>query len=294
MNSPGCNLCGSGNFSVLFDAGVAQINRIVRCGDCGLMYASPLGRPPDVDEITTWDPAWVLEHIRTTDRWRLEKESRQVRDYLSTRRLLAQKFPARGTLVEIGSGLGCLLNFFREDGWTTVGIEPNTGLCLFAQEEFHLKVLRGTLRDANLESASADVVTMIHVIEHVPDPMSIFHEVHRLLRPGGWFVLETPRYDTLMFKILGRRERSLSCDGHIFFFTSATLARMARSAGFKIVRTDYVGRSLTLDRLLYNLGVVMKSSAARQGLGKLSRLMGLNHLGVTLNLRDMQRVYLEK
>jgi 2-polyprenyl-3-methyl-5-hydroxy-6-metoxy-1,4-benzoquinol methylase len=294
MNSLGCNLCGSNHFSVLFDAGIAQVNRIVKCSDCGLMYANPHQRPPDVDLIREWDAAWVLEHTMTTSKWRLEKESLQVRDYRSTRKLLAKTFPARGTLVEIGSGLGCLLNFFREDGWNATGIEPNAGLCLFAQQQFHLTVLRGTVFDARLPSASADVVTMIHVIEHVPDPMAIFREVHRMLRPGGWFVVETPRYDTLMFRIFGRRERSISCDGHIYFFTADTLARMATSAGFKIVRTDYVGRSLTLDRLLYNLGVMTKSPAAQRGLAQISTLMGLNHRAVTLNLRDMQRVYLER
>jgi SAM-dependent methyltransferase len=258
------------------------------------MYANPRQRPPDVELIKEWDAAWVLEHTRTTHRWRLEKESLQVRDYRETRTRLAENFPGRGTLVEIGSGLGCLLNFFREDGWNTVGIEPNAGLCLFAQQEFHLTILPGTLAEADLGSGSADVVTMIHVIEHVPDPVSIFREVHRILRPGGWFVVETPRYDTLMFRLLGRRERSLSCDGHIYFFTTDTLARMATGAGFKVLRSDYVGRSVTFDRLVYNLGVVTKSSAAQRGLGKLSRLLRLNRLSATLNLRDMQRVYLEK
>jgi 2-polyprenyl-3-methyl-5-hydroxy-6-metoxy-1,4-benzoquinol methylase len=289
-----CNLCGSNTFSVLFAAGVAQVNRIVKCGGCGLMYANPFQRPPDVDLIREWDASWVLEHTKTTERWRLEKESLQVRDYRKTRNLLAQNFPTRGKLVEIGSGLGCLLNFFREDGWETVGIEPNVGLCLFARQEFHLDTMSGTLFDANLKAGSVDVFTMIHVIEHVPDPMAVFREVHRVLRPGGWFVVETPRYDTLMFRILGRRERSLSCDGHIYFFTSDTLAKMGSIAGFKTVRRDFVGRSLTLDRLLYNLGVVAKSSALQRGLGKVSRTIGLNRLAVTLNLRDMQRVYFAK
>ena len=294
MNPPGCNLCGSNRFSVLFEAGVAQINRIVRCDDCGLMYANPHQRPPDVDLIRTYDAAWVLDHTMTTDKWRVEKESRQVRDYRDTRKFLAENFPARGTLVEIGSGLGCLLNFFREDGWRTVGIEPNAGLCLFAQRQFQLKILQGTLFDANLESASADVITMIHVIEHVPDPKLIFREVYRVLKPGGWFVVETPRYDTLMFRMFGRRERSLSCDGHIYFFTTGTLAKMATGNGFRILRTDYVGRTLSLDRLLFNAGVMSKNRAVQRRLGNISSLIGLNRVGITLNVRDMQRVYLQK
>ena len=87
-------------------------------------------------------------------------------------------FPNRGTLLEVGNRLGYLLNFFREEGW----------------------------EEAQLASSSADMMTMIHVIEHVPDPpdpMAALKEVHRVLKPGGSFVMETPRYDTLMFRLLG-------------------------------------------------------------------------------------------
>ena len=66
---------------------------------------------------------------------------------------------------------------------------------------------------------------MLHVIEHVPDPVGTLREIWRILKPGGHLILETPRYDTAMFWLLGRRERSLSCDGHIFFFTNESLRR---------------------------------------------------------------------
>jgi 2-polyprenyl-3-methyl-5-hydroxy-6-metoxy-1,4-benzoquinol methylase len=134
----------------------------------------------------------------------------------------------------------------------------------------------------------------MHVIEHVPDPISVFRQVHRILKPGGCFVIETPRYDTLMFRLLGRRERSLSCDGHIFFFTTDTLARMATASGFNVARADYVGRSLTIERLLYNFGVMSKSNEIERILHKISTALRLNRFTITLNVHDMQRVYLEK
>jgi SAM-dependent methyltransferase len=294
METLPCNLCGSEEYSVLFESGVAQVNGIVKCKSCGLLYAHPRQRKPDVDLIRNYDANWVYEHRDTTNKWRSDKESLQVRDYRSTKRILAEKFPHRGILVEIGCGLGYLLNFFKTDGWSTIGIEPNAGLCLCAQRDLGLTTIEGTLDDARFEAGHATVATMMHVIEHVPDPMSTFREVYRILKPGGYFVVETPRYDTLMFKILGRRERSLSCDGHIYFFTTKTLARMATTAGFTIVRTDYVGRSLTLDRLMYNFGVMSKSSTIERVLKKMSSALRLNHVAITLNVRDMQRMYLEK
>jgi hypothetical protein len=69
---------------------------------------------------------------------------------------------------------------------------------------------------------------------------------------------------------------------------------MATSNGFRILRTDYVGRTLSLDRLLFNAGVMSKNRTVQRRLGNISSLIGLNRVGITLNVRDMQRVYLQK
>jgi predicted SAM-dependent methyltransferase len=135
---------------------------------------------------------------------------------------------------------------------------------------------------------------MMHVIEHVPDPTDTLAEIFRILKPGGMLVMETPRYDTLMFKLLGRRERSLSCEGHIYFFTTKTLRDISEKVGFKVEREDMVGRSLTVDRLIYNVGVMSRSKAIAKALTSGTRAMGLADAAMTFNVRDMERIYISK
>ena len=223
MTYVACNLCGSNEYTVRFEQGVAQVNQIVNCKDCGLMYANPRTKEVDSVLIETYDPEFVLSAIVNQDSQRLEKEALQVKDYEKTRAFLDKHYPEKGKLIEVGSGLGYLLNFFKQDGWNVLGLEPNVGMCRYAESEFGIKILPTILEKAELEDRSADAVLMMHVIEHVSDPYSTLKEVYRILKPGGIFVMETPRYDTLMFKLLGKRERSLSCDGHIYFFTTSTL-----------------------------------------------------------------------
>jgi 2-polyprenyl-3-methyl-5-hydroxy-6-metoxy-1,4-benzoquinol methylase len=258
------------------------------------LYANPRTKEVDSVLIETYDPEFVLSAIVNQDSQRLEKEALQVKDYEKTRAFLHEDYPEKGKLIEVGSGLGYLLNFFKQDGGNVLGLEPNVGMCRYAESEFGIEIIPTILEKAELEHRSADAVLMMHVIEHVSDPYSTLKEVYRILKPGGIFVMETPRYDTLMFKLLGKRERSLSCDGHIYFFTTNTLEKLATKAGFTVLKTDYVGRSLTLDRLFYNLGVVSKSQVIKQILKDVAVKLHLNKISLYLNTRDMERIYLKK
>ncbi len=286
-----CNYCGVDDATVLFEAGVAQPNRIVRCNRCGLMYASPRAKEPDHVEIAHYDPEYDPFHPGDS---RVLKERLQVKDYDRTRALLNGLYPQRGHLLEVGSSLGYLMDVFRKDGWDVTGVEPFYQACRHAREELGLDVKNAILETAGFADESFDVVLLNHVIEHIDDPLRTLREVHRILRPGGHFVIETPRYDTLMFKLLGRRERSLGCIGHIYFFTTQSLKNLYEAAGFKTVRLDYVGRSLTAERLLYNVGVISRSPKLKWRLDRISDRLGLRNWKFYLNFRDMQRVCVQK
>jgi 2-polyprenyl-3-methyl-5-hydroxy-6-metoxy-1,4-benzoquinol methylase len=225
---------------------------------------------------------------------RYEKEQLQVRDYAGTRALLARLYPQRGKLVELGSSMGLLLDSFREDGWDVLGIDPDRNGCRHATQRLNIPTIATTLEVADQPDESVDVMVMLHVIEHVPDPVQTLREIHRVLKPGGHLVIETPRYDTLMYKLLGRRERSLGCNGHIYFFTTDTLRRTYEAAGFETVRLDYVGRSLTLDRLAYNVGVITRSRPIQTMIYSASRRLSFQKVRFHLNFRDMQRVCVRK
>jgi SAM-dependent methyltransferase len=285
-----CPICGSTRFKVRFPAGVAQINQVVSCSDCGFMYANPRHESADVV---------LMAEERDFD-WRdyapqmFEKEQIQLGDTAATRRLLADLHPNRGKVLEIGCSFGFQLNEFRKEGWDVEGIEPNHNSARYAKEALSIPVVTSILEEAEIPDSSVDVVVMLHVIEHIPDPVGTVKEIFRVLKPGGHAVLETPRYDTLMFRLFGKRERSVACDGHIMFFTTDSLAQVYSQAGFRKVRLDYVGRTLTLDRLVYNLGVMSKSKKLEERAISLARRWKLQRFHLSLNARDMQRVVLEK
>jgi SAM-dependent methyltransferase len=288
-----CDLCGADDFTVVFKAGEAQNSQIVKCNKCGLMYSNPRAKDPDCVEIENYDPE-LTRQVTESQRPRFEKEKLQVRDYVATKAFFNGLYPDRGLVLEVGCGMGFMLDYYRQDGWKVLGVEPNVGYCQYIEEEMKIEVIPKILEEAEVPDATADLVILLHVIEHVPSPTATLREIFRVLKPGGHLLMETPRYDSLTFKLLGRRERSVSCNGHIYFFTTETLRKEAEKAGFEAVKLQLVGRSLSMERLLWNFGVMSKSTTVQAGLSKLSVMLGLNKLTFSMNMRDMQRVIVRK
>jgi len=75
----------------------------------------------------------------------------QVKDYEKTRAFLHKHYPEKGKLIEVGSGLGYWLNFFKQDGWNVLGLEPNVGMCRYAESEFGIEIIPTILEKAELE-----------------------------------------------------------------------------------------------------------------------------------------------
>jgi 2-polyprenyl-3-methyl-5-hydroxy-6-metoxy-1,4-benzoquinol methylase len=221
-----------------------------------------------------------------------QKQHVQLPDNLRALRVLNEWVPKRGKLPEIGSFCGIFLDRIRSSGWEVTGLEPDRGVADYSRAKYGLNIVDGVLPKPSLPDEAFDAVVMLHVIEHMPDPSENLREIRRVLKPGGVVVVETPRFDSLMFKLLGRRERSLSnCNGHIYFFTVASLRQMLEKNGFAVIKVELVGRTLTLDRLFYNLGIISRSNLVKRCLSSVSRALHLDRFSIYINARDMQRIY---
>ncbi len=285
-----CNNCGSARYRVLYPAGRAQVNQIVCCTGCGLMYAYPLRQA----NLAGYDVAVGARAPLTADHAEVRRGVDKLPDYERVIAVLRAYLPQGGHVVEVGSSSGILLNSFRAAGWSVTGIEPEGPAVEYARARYGLDVRQGTLDTAGLEPGSADAVVMLHVIEHIDDPAHAVALVASLLRPGGVFVVETPTYDSLAYALLRHRERSLGCNGHIFFYTEATLRKLLTGKGFEVLRCERVGRTMTLARLLWNLGVMSKSARVQAMFARLSQRWALDRRRLYLNARDMIRVYARK
>jgi hypothetical protein len=145
-------------------------------------------------------------------------------------------------------------------------------------------MVQGTLRDAELDSASYDAVTMWDVVEHLVDPMADLVEAARLLKPGGVLLMHTINIDSLLARLMGKRWPWL-VEMHSFFFSPKTLGAMVEKTGLEVHSSHIQGRYLHLGYLLSRLSGF--NVALGQWAEKTTKALGVEHWLVPINTGDL-------
>ncbi|NRS87914.1 2-polyprenyl-3-methyl-5-hydroxy-6-metoxy-1,4-benzoquinol methylase [Flavobacterium sp. 7E] len=98
--------------------------------------------------------------------------------------------PQRGSILDIGAGTGDFLSVAKQNGWKTVGVEPSEK----AKQIASSKGVSFVEKTSELGNHSFDVISMWHVLEHVPNLDEQIKELKRLLKPDGSLIIAVPNF----------------------------------------------------------------------------------------------------
>lgn len=138
-----------------------------------------------------------------------------------------------GRLLEIGCGDGRAMLRMKKLGWQVEGQEIDLNAARVAAENTGLPVHYGELERLEIPKETYDAIVMIHVIEHVQDPVGLLKTCNRLLRSGGTLIVVTPNVESLGHRQFGRNWRDIDAPRHLQIFSRITLTQVAVEAGFQ-------------------------------------------------------------
>jgi 2-polyprenyl-3-methyl-5-hydroxy-6-metoxy-1,4-benzoquinol methylase len=122
----------------------------------------------------------------------------------------------------------------REEGWRVFGTEYDGASAIAARETYGLDVRTGNLEEAGFPPGGFDVITMSHVLEHLPDPVDALERCRRLLRSGGLIVAAVPNLSSLQASIGKGCWFHLDPPHHLFHFTEEGLRALLVQARFRV------------------------------------------------------------
>ena len=163
--------------------------------------------------------------------------------------------PQKGDLLELGSGNGYLLTVARDRGWRPTGHEIDCNNAKKVSERIGMDLLCGEFTSLKIEK-TFDAVMMLHVLEHLKNPVDYIEKIHSLINRGGVLFIALPNIQSrsALFKLgmekAGIKKKKVAAyydtDHHLWYYTPFTIRNFLEDHGFEIVKT-YSGENVNLE-----------------------------------------------
>ncbi len=207
---------------------------IVECVSCGFKFTNPR---PEADKLGEYYKSEAYVSHSNTNKGFVNSAYQLVRKYTLLKKLqLISKFFKTGKILDIGCGTGEFLKTFKDAKWNTLGIEPSDEVRKIAKQNYGLDV-RGEAEIKNLESGSFDVITMWHVLEHVPDLNDRIEDLKRLIKPTGVIVVAVPNCSSLDAKTYKENWAAYDVPRHLYHFSPRDIETVFNKHDLKVFRT---------------------------------------------------------
>ena len=128
----------------------------------------------------------------------------------------------KGIILDIGAGTGDFLLIAKQNGWKTVGVEPSEKAKGIAMKKGVTFVEATT----DLDDHAFDVISMWHVLEHVPNLENQITELKRLLKPNGTLIIAVPNFKSFDAKHYGKFWAAYDVPIHFWHFSKTAIGKI--------------------------------------------------------------------
>jgi len=251
-----CPLCANGDISFKYhiDKYKIKFNTDI-CNNCGFIFMNPLPKNNVIEEFYSEDYFRGRADYSYIDEREIKKYSRYVWD---RRVRIIHKYAGEGNFLDIGCSFGGLLESAAKY-YTPYGIELSEYAFSHAEKLFGKNIHHGTLSDHKFDDNFFSAITMIELIEHLPDPVHAINQCFKILRPGGVLVVQTANMNGKQARDLGENYEYFM-PGHLSYFTAENLSMLLKTAGFRKIKIYYPVEFGLLPKLLKSRGSFKKLS----------------------------------
>jgi len=155
------------------------------------------------------------------------------------------KYYCKGNLLDLGCGDVPLYEAYKDLVTDVTCVDWNAG----HKENIHVDFAFDLSKPIPLDSQRYDTIILSDVLEHIPNPESLWNELYRLLKPNGNLIINTPFYYWIH-----------ASPFDYYRYTEAALKRFARKAKIRIIIIKSLGGSpiVLADLLAKNLDCLPK------------------------------------
>lgn len=241
-----CPHCGSSSYTPMYLDPVPRWVR-GRCDACGFLFANPMILPQHIAELYTNESSQSsklqrffrqsLEDLLALTKEETGEQFAEKERWWEPQFSLVNFERQRGSsrrMLDVGCSVGTLMYQFHCRGWHTSGIDLDPhGVAVAQSIGMDARVV--AFEEADFAPNTFDYITLMDVIEHVPDYKPLLDKLYAILKPGGVLKVKTPCPESVIHYTYG--PQWVSSDTHLMYFSRRILLSALRQQGFEIVAT---------------------------------------------------------
>lgn len=231
MNAtPNCPVCGAASTPSFY----AGEHRMFRCCACFLAFVYPT---PSLSYLADF---YSRYHMVLAQGGGYElREDRMSADFPTKVELIQRNLAAKNARVlDVGCGKGYFVKACVDQGINAEGIDLSDTAINYAQNVLGVKASCARIEDAKDQIGIYDAITFWATIEHLPDPLSTLRSIHKALKPGGLFFLDTGIGHDWLDRLLPGANQWYDPPQHLFVFSADSIRIALTKAGFEVEKVD--------------------------------------------------------
>jgi 2-polyprenyl-3-methyl-5-hydroxy-6-metoxy-1,4-benzoquinol methylase len=234
-----CRTCGS--TQTIFYFAINNLH-VIRCTECSHVFLDTVHTESSIKSLyENYDnqlKSSYFNGITAVTRNNIKKYLKHCLNLLSCNNI--------PTLLDIGCGIGTLMEEAKKNGFITEGVEICRGLAKIAAKNTESTIHTDFLEKLPLPNEHYNVITMYDLLEHLKSPENELRHAHRILKRGGILFILCPNDNAMVriisnyiyfstFHLISKPMKILYYRDHLSYFTKKSLTTLLEKNGFEII-----------------------------------------------------------
>lgn len=208
---------------------------VYACMSCRVLFTYPFPEPDILYSKYYKSENYLSHNKKTSDlfsklyrivqRINIRKKLRLLEDINQSR---------EKKILEVGAGIGDFLAACRNQGWKCFGIEPSDQARQVAKEFNKLDLLDSINKVGEM---GFSIITLWHVLEHVPDLNETLQKLKSYLADNGRLIIAVPNHNSFDAKHYKQFWAGYDVPRHLYHFNKKSLTSIMQSNGFRLIKT---------------------------------------------------------
>jgi 2-polyprenyl-3-methyl-5-hydroxy-6-metoxy-1,4-benzoquinol methylase len=136
-------------------------------------------------------------------------------------------------VLDVGCFTGDFLKLLQDKQADVYGVELQNEAVKTANKQLHGRVSKADITTYKFSKKKYDIITLLGLVEHVPDPLSLLKSSYKLLNKNGIIMIQTPNSGSFLAKTMRKFWPPFSPVEHVHLFSRKSLEEALKKQGFR-------------------------------------------------------------